>query len=196
MQLELFSQDLVSGRELHAQVFLLLHNKDSSNKGTKLKAKRKRNCEKPAGFTEESAGKGGSRGGQLSRELNLPQLWVPVLMPKAGAATGSAPLPPLQSLEGGGVLVCWRDTALASPQCEEERRSEAVSPFKMRQIARFGQNVSPGSWVGWGHPRGAFPLRRFPARGFSAGEESVADSSYNLFLTSDLLNWKKPNPPS
>ena len=70
LQLELFCQDLVSGRELHAQVFLLLHSKDSSNKGTKLKAKRKRNCEKPAAFTKESAGKGGRRGVHLSRELN------------------------------------------------------------------------------------------------------------------------------
>ena len=117
-------------------------------------------------------------------------------MPEAGAAPASAPLPPLQSPGGGGVLVCWWDTALASPECEEERRSEAVSPFKTQQIARFGQSVSPGSWVEWGQPTGAFPLKRFPARGFSAGEESVADSSYNLFLTSDLLNWKKPNPPS
>ena len=41
---------------------LFLHNKDSSNKGTKLKVERKRNCEKPATFTEESAGKGGRRG--------------------------------------------------------------------------------------------------------------------------------------
>ena len=76
LQLELFCQDLVSGRELHAQVFLLLHSKDSSNKGTKLKAKRKGNCEKPAAFTEESAGKGGRRGVHLSRELNpAPALW-------------------------------------------------------------------------------------------------------------------------
>ena len=55
---------------------LLLHNKDSSNKGTKLKVERKLNCEKPAAFTEESAGKGGRRGGQLFRELNpAPALW-------------------------------------------------------------------------------------------------------------------------
>ena len=76
LQLELFCQDLVSGRELHVQVFLLLHSKDSSNKGTKLKVERKRNCEKPAPFIEESAAKGGRRGGQLFRELNpAPALW-------------------------------------------------------------------------------------------------------------------------
>ena len=76
LQLELFCQDLVSGRELHVQVFLLLHKKDSSIKGTKLKAERKQKCEKPAAFPEESAGKGGRRGGQLFRELNpAPALW-------------------------------------------------------------------------------------------------------------------------
>ena len=63
LQLELFCQHLVSGKELHGQVFLFFHNKDSSNKGTKLKAKRKLNCEKPAPFIEESAGKGRKRRG-------------------------------------------------------------------------------------------------------------------------------------
>ena len=62
LQLELFCQDLVSGRELNTQVFLLLHSKISSNKGTKLKAKRKRNCEKPAPFIEESAAREGEEG--------------------------------------------------------------------------------------------------------------------------------------
>ena len=38
---------------------------------------------------------------------------VPVLIPEAGAARASAPpSPQLQSPEGGGVLVCWWDTAL------------------------------------------------------------------------------------
>ena len=62
LQLELFCQDLVSGRELNTQVFLLLHSKISSNKGTKLKAKIKQNCEKPAPFIEESAAREGEEG--------------------------------------------------------------------------------------------------------------------------------------
>ena len=73
--------------------------------------------------------------------------------------------------------------SLRSPQCEEERRCEAVFPFKTGQIISFGQSVSPGVGVAWGRAKGGFPLRRFPAGAFSAGEESGAIIGHTIFFS-------------
>ena len=86
--------------------------------------------------------------------------------------------------------------SLRSPQCEEERRSEAVSPLRQDRSLDLARVCPLGGGGGGGHTRCGFPPRQFTAGAFSAGEESGTDSSYNLFLTFDLLNWKKPNPPS
>ena len=38
--------------------------------------------------------------------------------------------------------MCWRGTALASTQLEEELGSEVVSPLKTWQVIQFGQSAS------------------------------------------------------
>lgn len=71
--------------------------------------------------------------------------------------------------------MCWRGTALVSPLLEEERGSEVVSPFKTRYVTQFGQSASLMAWSGeaGAGSGGGFPLRQFPAGGFSAREKSV-----------------------
>ena len=71
---------------------------NSSNKGTKLKAKWKLNCEKPAPFTDESlqfAGEGGRRGDQLLMDLNFPHLCGSYPNAPGRGCLGLQPLPPV-----------------------------------------------------------------------------------------------------
>ena len=123
--------------------FPVTHNKDSSNKGTKLKAK-ENETEKPTTFTGVTLqAREEEERGQLFREMNPHRpLWFLSWCPRQGMPRSVPPPPSLWKERGSSAEMGVGGRASAPPQHEEERWHEVVSPFKTPQGTQFAWRVS------------------------------------------------------